>query len=116
MAWTIKYHEKRPEVPVVGDMWPAPWFLEGPETSRNYWVSKQYDKDWADKRPPLVVKLPGGHEHCVDMGGSGNREGWTVTGSPPKITVVPSINVHGIYHGWIRDGVITDDCEGRKFE
>jgi hypothetical protein len=115
MAWTIKYHEQKPEKPAIGDMWPAPWFL-GEEHSRLFWTSTQYDRDWAGKRPPLVVVLPGGHAHCVDIGGTGNRDGWIVTGEPPRITVSPSINVHGIYHGWIKEGVITDDCEGRKFE
>ncbi len=33
---------------------------------------------------------------------------WSVTGEPPNITVSPSINVVGIWHGWIRDGVISD--------
>ncbi len=31
---------------------------------------------------------------------------WDVTGEPPNITVSPSINVIGIWHGWIRDGVL----------
>lgn len=33
---------------------------------------------------------------------------WDVTGEPPRITVSPSINVIGIWHGWIKDGVIVD--------
>ena len=29
---------------------------------------------------------------------------WTVTGTPPNITVKPSINVVGDWHGWITNG------------
>jgi hypothetical protein len=38
-------------------------------------------------------------------GGTGNR--WTVTGEPPKLTVKPSINSVGQWHGWITDGVMS---------
>lgn len=69
----------------------------------------------------LWVVLPGVHglyPFCVHSpatreGPAG--EGWTVTGDAPMITVSPSINVVGSYHGWIQNGVITDDCEGRKY-
>ena len=61
-----------------------------------------------------MVALPGGavftSEHIATDGGR-----WAVSGEPPNITVSPSINVEGIYHGFIRDGVITDDVEGRTF-
>jgi hypothetical protein len=114
MAWTIKYYEKRPESVQVGDMWPAPWLVE--QGDKKFWVSTQYERDWEGKRPPLVVRLPGNVDFCVDQGMLKTRDGWQVTGSVPRITLSPSINVNGVYHGWIRDGVITDDCEGRKFQ
>jgi hypothetical protein len=77
-------------------------------------------------RPPLVVCLPSPHGRrgvypwCVDeQERSGSRgfygDGWTVTGDLPNLTVAPSINIGGTYHGWIRDGVITPDCEGRTY-
>lgn len=31
---------------------------------------------------------------------------WTVTGTPPNITVSPSIDASPEWHGWIRDGVM----------
>lgn len=40
---------------------------------------------------------------------------WTRTGVPPNVTVTPSVNAVGRYHGWLRDGVLTEDCEGRVF-
>lgn len=117
MSWPIKYHAERPENINVGDMFPAPWL----EEHREFWLSAQFDRDWLDKRPPLVVRLPGGFDFCVDgpyrskSDPNPTRQGWDVTGAPPNITLQPSINIGGMYHGWIRDGVITDDCEGRTF-
>ncbi len=53
-----------------------------------------------------MVKLPGGHEWLID-GPSSNGGKWTRSGEPPKLTVSPSILVPG-YHGYLRDGVLTD--------
>lgn len=39
---------------------------------------------------------------------------WTRVGEPPAITVSPSINLPGRYHGFLRDGALTDDVEGRR--
>lgn len=44
---------------------------------------------------------------------SNNGDGWVVTGDLPNITCHPSVDT-GSYHGWIRDGAITDDLEGRR--
>lgn len=33
---------------------------------------------------------------------------WTVTGTPPEITVTPSIRVIDVWHGWIRNGELVD--------
>ena len=117
MPWTIRYHQQRPEKPQVGDMWPAPWLLET-EGARRFFLTAAYERDQMAKRSPLVVRLPDGTDFCVDQPYSSareKREGWQVTGEPPKLTLLPSINCAGSYHGWIRDGVITDDCEGRRF-
>jgi hypothetical protein len=106
VSWPIRLLPERPEEPVVGDMWPG---------NPDHWiVSAEYERDWAGKRPPMIVKLPGGEEWCIDMPCRGGP-GWTITGEPPRVTISPSINVPGRYHGWIRDGVLTDDCEGRSF-
>jgi hypothetical protein len=73
----------------------------------------------------LVVKLPSGSEWNIDQGRNYNsqpdRAGktrlpqWTRIGEPPMVTASPSINHVGQYHGWLRNGVLTDDCEGRVF-
>jgi hypothetical protein len=90
------------------------------------------DCHWADacKRPDgrcLVVKVPGrdgagnvrGFLWPIDHPSSGGGPGWTRTGEPPNVTASPSINyAMGAlgYHGWLQDGVLTDDCEGRTYD
>jgi len=82
-------------------------------------LSNEYKRDWMATRRPLFVVLPNGEEFCVDFAQSQHRgqsgQGWTVTGTPPAITVSPSINCEGRFHGWLTGGVLSDDCEGRRF-
>lgn len=72
----------------------------------------------------LVVKLPGGGEWNIDRGrlinARAERTGpplpaWTRTGDPPAVTATPSINHQGVYHGWLRDGELSDDLDGRQY-
>lgn len=67
---------------------------------------------------------PDGGAWCVMMpcrqewivyGPSSDGTKWTVTGVPPLITVHPSIGMGKVYHGFIRAGIITPDCEGRTY-
>lgn len=61
----------------------------------------------------LIVRCParpdgtGVCDWMVD-GPSTNGDGWTRTGTPPKVTAHPSIFVHAPsgFHGWLRDGVL----------
>lgn len=128
MSWTCKLHAARPENPQIGDMWPLPMpFEETPEfvasgqpypngRSPMEMFSEEYRRDWFPRRAPLVVMLPGTGTFCIDSMASGNHpHGWTVTGDAPNVTLTPSVNAVGVYHGWIQNGVITDDCEGRTF-
>ena len=56
----------------------------------------------------LTVMTPGG-EWCIDGPASGSSSRpWTRTGIPPKVTVSPSIHIVGKYHGWLRDGMLSD--------
>lgn len=105
--------------PPIGAMWPAPEWLNRKVDGRP-WISDRYFREWADKRPPMQVHMPGGANFLIDSrptsgGTPGDAEGWVVTGEPPSVTLSPSVNILGIYHGWIQNGVITDDCEGRRF-
>jgi hypothetical protein len=42
---------------------------------------------------------------------------WEQIGPDEKLTTRPSIlcQGEGVYHGYVTDGVLTDDCEGRLF-
>lgn len=59
---------------------------------------------------PMAVVLPGeGGIHCLHTSPSSRPDdGWTVTGELPNVTVSPSIDVRGRWHGWIRDGMLVD--------
>lgn len=76
---------------------------------------------WMDGEE-LCVLLPSRDEWNVDRGRKLNEAKstrrlpqWTWTGKPPNVTATPSINSVGRYHGWLRDGVLSDDVDGRKF-
>ncbi len=65
------------------------------------------------ERDPLMCVLPDGKAWCMDYV-AGNGPGWQVTGEAPNLTAQPSID-SGQYHGWLKDGVLTDDLEGRTY-
>jgi hypothetical protein len=75
-------------------------------------LSIHYWRDWAGTREPLLVECPTGN-WIIDQTSS-NGDGWTVTGTPPLLTARPSILLPG-YHGWLTDGVLSDDLEGRTY-
>lgn len=46
---------------------------------------------------------------------------WKITGEPPEITVTPSINMdpnwnHEGWHGYLTNGELSDDLEGRNYD
>jgi hypothetical protein len=98
----LSLHDAEP-----GMLWDAPWFLD-------------FNPPWAgpDGRS-LVMRLPGNGEWTID-GPSSSGGGWTRTGEPPNLTARPSILSHGSgarqgYHGWLTDGILSDDLEGRTY-
>ena len=124
MPWDLTYHAGEPDEPKVGDIWAAP------DWEKSNIISDRYKAEWAGKRPPLMVCLPSKHDPHGDRflldrcaGGAKDRKGWKITikgelvpGEKPNITVHPSINCIGSYHGHIKNGRITDDCEGRTYK
>lgn len=80
-------------------------------------LSPEYMRDWHGKRSPIQVMLPNGHLLCIDYKYTDKENGWVVTGEAPKITVSPSINslCKPGYHGWLKDGVLGEDLEGRTY-
>lgn len=90
------------EVTIHGS--PPPGILPAPPGAM--WFAGWYGDNW---RGPdgrcLVVQTPGGY--WVVDGPSKNGPGWTRTGEPPRVTVAPSVVIGG-YHGWLRDGYLTE--------
>lgn len=113
MPWPCRLIEepKTPEAWAAvrpGDMW-----LQKDRDRQDPQLSESYRRHRAALRPPAVVCLPGNVRFCVDADyGVG---GWDVRGEPPRLTVSPSIDAQGIYHGFLRGGILTDDVDGRKY-
>lgn len=90
-----------------------PWYW-----ASDFWLSDYYKQNNFHRRPLLII-LPGRHLFSLDgkCWSEGRAYGgWTVTGVAPLITVSPSINIGGSYHGWLHAGILSDDCEGRKYD
>lgn len=100
-----RYHTRLTRSPMpgaepapAGAMWSAPWMADawrGPDGLA------------------LYLRLPDGHDWFID-GPSRSGGYWTRSGTPPRLTVTPSIASPG-YHGWLNDGVLTADLEGRTY-
>jgi hypothetical protein len=99
--------------PPIGTCWYERAWLDWREA-----IAPNYLKHNAH-RLPISVQLPCG-AWCVDLRQRSNEkgwygDGWEVVGELPFITVAPSINVDGGWHGYITHGEISEDLEGRKF-
>lgn len=102
-------------------IWEPGWCFYAPF---EYDLSKHYLAEVRQDRPPIMVVLPirgphriGGTQFIIDSHPTSDPEGnWEVQiegsfvdGQKPDITVTPSINALGIYHGYLTHGVLTDD-------
>ncbi len=73
------------------------------------------------RRAPILIRLPHGDTWCPDCMAWSEAQGlhgagWAISGELPNVTITPSINCVGSFHGFVQSGQITDDCEGRKFK
>ncbi|MCL5735315.1 MAG: hypothetical protein M1274_06950 [Actinobacteria bacterium] len=115
--WQLGWKKEGCYFPQAGDCWWDPNLLD----YAKHRLSQKYFTQWADKRPPLTVAMPGGSWWTIDDLPTCPGDGWDISlelgphGEPLHVTASPSINVIGKYHGWLRDSVLTDDCEGRTF-
>lgn len=129
MTTPLVYHATRPDVPQVGDCWFALDLIDTErDTPRTAFVSDAFIARWqaGDRsRVPLIVRVPGAggdpasaFDFCVDgpfftHGRRLPNTGWSVAidgplidGAQPPITVTPSIDIGGGWHGWITAGVL----------
>ncbi len=122
MAIKCVYFAERP----VGTLWKPGWIFP-----LGYDLSQHFLLHDAPHRPALSVILPlrndtkwerehqteRGTAFCLDSCASGRPDqhwiveikGKLVDGRKPNITVSPSIDAKGIYHGYLKNGVLTDD-------
>jgi hypothetical protein len=132
MNWPITFRGERPKDAQPGDAYfVQPEYVkereDGVTVACGHALSSGYDAVKAQRRPIAIV-LPTGYTLLVDTAFWGpsnpnsSREGWVVSivgvptiGEQLRITLSPSVNIVGSYHGWIRDGVISPDVEGRAF-
>lgn len=126
MSWKLRLSDRDDPLqrarPQVGDCWYADYYVDD-EVYRNFFdkrKSAEYVSDAEGKRAPIIVCIPDGNggvlKFCPDMRANGDAQGWRVTGELPNITITPSINAEGIYHGFVTEGVLSDDVEGRTFD
>lgn len=87
-----------------GAIWRATW-MEDIQPPNPY--AAPDGKVWA-------LMLPAGMEWLIYGPATGGGK-WDVQGALPEITVSPSISQVGFYHGFVKGGIITPDCEGRSF-
>lgn len=90
-----------------------PWYLAKPDKLSDYYKQNNFN------RQPLFVILPKQTLFVIDgkcWKDGVSYGGWAVKGEAPNINVSPSINIGGIYHGFLSGGYVGNDVEGRKFE
>lgn len=106
MPWTCRLTE--PDGPhEVGDIWFTN-LVDG--------LSVEFEQTHAGNRMPLMIRLPGPVDICLDgMVDDEGGHGWHVRGEPPFLTVTPSIHIPGFYHGHLREGILTNDYAGRRY-
>lgn len=131
MPWPITFQGERPEKPRVGDAYfvREDHVLKHVETGApiacGLPLTRQFE---AAGRRPIAVVLPDGYHFIIDSAYwrsgqvNADRNGWDVRIAGPlaagerlDLTLSPSVNIVGSYHGWIQGGVISDDVEGRRF-
>ncbi len=106
-----------------------PWPLKLREIPDNKWPHKEQVGDVfkqvhelmnGEKETHWYVVLPNGALFDIYGKMSDGSPGWTITGEFPNITAHPSINSHAHssvqgWHGYITNGVMSDDLEGRTY-
>jgi hypothetical protein len=130
MSWKVIYWAEKPDRPFGETEIGLLYASKIPNTR----LSRHYLDNTAKLRPPLYIILPryytdeegttllhGGQSFCIDQAPTAQPEqGWhvecpwpLVDGAFVPLTLTPSINCVGSYHGFVTNGVISDDVEGR---
>lgn len=95
-------------------------FLADKERNDDYWETPGAmftlditGNDPNGKTTTRAVVLPDRNIWPMDQPASDGGY-WAITGEAPNLTARPSI-MTPTYHGWLTDGVLSDDLEGRSY-
>lgn len=91
-----------------GAIWRADWL----EQIHDNPYADPFGRAWALMMPCGIEWMIYGHS-SGDAGQKGPK--WDVRGTVPNITVRPSINLMGRYHGFVENGIVLPDVEGRTY-
>lgn len=107
---------------------PCIWLGEAPDTAWEvgwcfYWLDNGRINPKLTGRRPIWVVCPGwykdeeliGTAFCVDSLSTRKNQPWDVTvnmaslvrGQKPELTVNPSIHLEGLWHGWLKNGILS---------
>lgn len=101
------------ETPKPGHWWYCTW-LKMVAGRPPEFLSSNYVKNDMKHRDPVCIVLPGGDHWIIDQKAF-NGGGWVITGGEGKWTASPSIMTEA-YHGYLKDGILTNDTDGRTYE
>lgn len=132
LVWTpfspVELRERREWPPVPGTVYGAPWLLDPGHAFHRDLHPRWHRAETRPRRLPVGIWLPGHGAWFPDVLGTRDRTEWTMApaaGPEPgedvqawlsRLTLSPSINSVGAYHGWLRDGHLTDDIDGRRYD
>ena len=97
-----------------------PWtcFLADPQSDDRHKPGALWQTSRQDGSKVWMLTLPNGAPWNI-YGSSSDGTPWTVTGDMPNITARPSISSayppRQGYHGWLTDGELSNDLEGRTY-
>jgi hypothetical protein len=111
VSWPLR---KREPAAHYTDLAPGDWWTQPANEIVN--ISPEFMA--TGRTETIWIRLPGA---CgiwsPDINATGGGTGWALCladdGSP--LTASPSVNANNCYHGWLQNGALTDDCEGRTF-
>lgn len=129
MSWTLRHishpQDVGPENLKPGDWWFCPWFTKN--GSAPAFASDDYVKNHLGRRPMICIRLPGGTDLLLDgKEGAETGQGFVVAGGEGCWSAAPAIAVPGWrnaqgkdvrkpYHGYLTNGILSDDVDGREY-
>lgn len=131
MSWRMRKVDAEKMPKEIGDVWAIPLSRRYPDTTWDDGTvtpGETFEEVWGDRLSPqfrasgrgfvVFVTLPDKTDWCVDLISTATGQGWDVDipdGDLERLTVRPSVNIVGYYHGFLWNGVVGSDLEGRVY-